>query len=85
MHITIIVSIEKENLTFEEIPLLGAICLTLGAKRMVIRWVKATRSYESKRSFNDDERYANPVASRVRLSLAYRWFLIFIGVYLGVH
>lgn len=62
-----ILGIEMENLTFEQIPLfslalLGAICLTLGAKLMIIRWVKATRSYEPKRSFYDDGRYANPVA-----------------------
>ncbi|MCX7592372.1 MAG: hypothetical protein N2235_01180 [Fischerella sp.] len=59
--------IEMENLAPEQWPLfclalLGAICLTAGAKLMVIRWVKATRSYEPKRSFFDCEGYANPVA-----------------------
>jgi hypothetical protein len=58
---------EVQNLTAEQLPsfslaLLGAICLTAGAKLMVIRWVKATRSDEPKRSFYDDKRYANPVA-----------------------
>lgn len=70
-----ILSIDPENLTFQEMPLfslalLGAICLTLGAKLMIIRWVKATRSYEPKRSFYDDGRYANPVAF---------WWRIFSG------
>lgn len=59
--------IEIEDLNPEKLPLfslalLGAICLTAGAKLMVIRWVKATRSDEPKRSFYDDQRYANPVA-----------------------
>ena len=59
--------IDLNNLTSEQLPLsslalVGAICLTAGAKLMVIRWVKATRSDEPKRSFYDDKRYANPVA-----------------------
>ncbi|MBD2432792.1 MULTISPECIES: hypothetical protein [Fischerella] len=48
--------------------LLGAICLTAGAKLMVIRWVKATRSYEPKRNFFDDPNYANPVPFWSRLT-----------------
>ncbi|MER3587520.1 MAG: hypothetical protein C4322_03480, partial [Mastigocladus sp. ERB_26_1] len=48
--------------------LLGAICLTAGAKLMVIRWVKATRSYEPKRNFFDDPNYANPIPFWSRLT-----------------
>ncbi len=66
--------IDLENPT-EKLPLfglalLGAICLTAGAKLMVIRWVKATRSDEPKRSWYDDKRHANPVAF---------WWRIFSG------
>ena len=59
-----------EKLPLFSLALLGAICLTAGAKLMVIRWVKATRSDEPKRSWYDDKRYANPVAF---------WWRIFSG------
>jgi len=59
-----------EKLPLFGLALLGAICLTAGAKLMVIRWVKATRSDEPKRSWYDDKRYPNPVAF---------WWRIFSG------
>jgi hypothetical protein len=64
--------LEVENFNFQQLPLfclalLGAICLTAGAKLTVIRWVKATRTHKFVRSFYDDDRYAHRVAFWVRI------------------
>ncbi|MBW4589914.1 hypothetical protein G7B40_014460 [Aetokthonos hydrillicola Thurmond2011] len=62
LHIDDVANLNSKKLPLFSLALVGAICLTAGAKLMVIRWVKATRSDEPTRSFYDDERYANPVA-----------------------
>jgi uncharacterized membrane protein YhaH (DUF805 family)/uncharacterized protein YeaO (DUF488 family) len=69
----ILLQLDLSKLSPKKMPLfylalLGAICLTAGAKLMVIRWVKATRSYEPKRNFFDDPNYANPAPFWSRLT-----------------
>lgn len=64
--------IEVQSITADRWLLVGlaiaaAICLTLAAKQAIIKWVKATRYYEPKRSFSDDRRYANLVPFWLRL------------------
>jgi hypothetical protein len=58
--------LELQNFSQAKLPLfylalLGAVCLTVGAKLMVIRWVRATRSHEPKRNFEDDPHHSNTV------------------------
>jgi hypothetical protein len=69
----ILLQLDLSKLSSKKMPLfylalLGAICLTAGAKLMVIRWVKATRSYEPKRNFFDDPNHANPIPFWSRLT-----------------
>lgn len=75
--------LEIQNITPDKfllvlLSLAGAVCLTLGAKSGIVKFVKATRSYEPKRSFHDDERYKNtiPFWERIRQGDAAVWISI---------
>jgi hypothetical protein len=70
LHIDNVANLNPKKLPLFSLALIGAICLTAGAKLMVIYWVKATRSYEPTRTFLDDERHANIVAW---------WWRVFYG------
>lgn len=58
--------IDVQSITSEQYPLAAlsltaAISLTAAAKKGIIKWVIATRSYEPKRTHSDDSRYANTI------------------------
>jgi hypothetical protein len=77
--------IEVQSLTPDKFMLAGlalaaAICLTVTAKKSIVRWVKATRSHEPQRSYPDDRRYANtlPFWARIGHGDAAIWLTVLI-------
>lgn len=65
--------IEIQSITSDKYLLVGlalaaAVCLTLAAKSSLVKFVKATRINEPKRSFQDDERHKNTVPFWERIS-----------------
>ena len=64
--------IDIQSVTSDKFLLVGlaiaaAICLTIAAKKAIVRWVKATRSHEPRRSYPDDQRHANTIPFWARL------------------
>lgn len=76
-------SITPDKIHLALLSLAAAVCITLAQKIGIIKFVKATRSYEPKRSFHDDERHKNtiPFWQRIRQGDAAVWFSIAVVVF----